>query len=335
MKTLRLVAVLICALFCFCASAQDYSSYNTMRDKGITLYTVDENYAKAKEMFQSALALSTKPANHDLNTWIKKCDDMLRQSSTTAQPSTSTTSSSASTSTSTTTQKFVAPSSGGWFSLLKAAVNFNSTIKDDYSVYKGQRSNTTNICAMIQSNNVVYVGEFDQNLNLTGDGVMVRVDGFYIGSAPSCKYYSGYFRNAKLQGKGTAYRENGNLLYYGDFSSDKPTGSYPNHSDWTHYKFAVLSVKYKTYSGFYIGETKNGLAEGKGFIVYHDGDIFYGVWNKGKYSSSGIFFYANGKVESGSVSDLTIGTSTRDTDDNGSGGFGDALEYLLEEYYGL
>ena len=65
-----------------------------------------------------------------------------------------------------------------------------------------------------------------------------------------------------MEGKGTFYNSNGNILYEGDFIGDKFEGKgkyiYENEN-----------------SEYYEGQWKNGLMEGKGKEHYANGNIEY------------------------------------------------------------
>ena len=53
--------------------------YDVSRSKGIQNYNSGQ-YAKAKKLFSAAKACPDKPANNDLASWIKKCDEKLTPS---------------------------------------------------------------------------------------------------------------------------------------------------------------------------------------------------------------------------------------------------------------
>jgi hypothetical protein len=73
------ILILMFSLFVVCVYAQQQNCYNTYRNKGVAAYNASD-YTKAKEYFAEALSAcvsSEIPANHDINSWIKKCDDAI------------------------------------------------------------------------------------------------------------------------------------------------------------------------------------------------------------------------------------------------------------------
>ena len=78
------------------------------------------------------------------------------------------------------------------------------------------------------------------------------------------------------------------------------------HND-TIEKFQTLNINnnncaYETVvynNGKYIGETKNGLKEGKGIYYYNNGDRYEGDWKNDKQEGKGIFYYTNRDKEMG------------------------------------
>ena len=149
-----------------------------------------------------------------------------------------------------------------------------------------------------------------------GEGVMAYVDG---------SKYEGQFTNGKINGTGTWYYPN-NDKYVGNFKDNqldgkgilyKVDGSQLKGS-WQagEYKGEVVPVALKTgciagncingqgtylfkdntakYTGGFVG----AQMEGKGTIVYTNGDSYTGEWKKGKYDGEGVLTQQNGiKVE--------------------------------------
>jgi len=53
-------------------------------------------------------------------------------------------------------------------------------------------------------------------------------------------------------------------------------------------------VKKEFENGIYEGELKNDLRDGKGTMVWKDGDRYEGDWKNGKFEGRGTYFYNNG-----------------------------------------
>ena len=43
--------------------------------------------------------------------------------------------------------------------------------------------------------------------------------------------------------------------------------------------------------GKYVGQTVNGLREGKGIFFLNNGDRYGGVWENDKYDGRGVYYY--------------------------------------------
>jgi formylglycine-generating enzyme required for sulfatase activity len=77
-KTMKKSILLMILIIVFvCVQAQN--CYDIYRNKGVAAYNAGD-YAKAKEYFAGALSVcvsSEVPANNDINSWLKKCDDAI------------------------------------------------------------------------------------------------------------------------------------------------------------------------------------------------------------------------------------------------------------------
>ena len=76
---------------------------------------------------------------------------------------------------------------------------------------------------------------------------------------------------------------NGNLVYEGEFSNDAPTDPFPSTVS-SDRMFEILGID----GGYYIGETKNGIRDGKGIFVQNTGEAWYGEWKMGSRQGEGL-----------------------------------------------
>lgn len=187
-----------------------------------------------------------------------------------------------------------------WKRLMKKAVD-NYTYSYNNGRYKGQTGSGGGRFGygvyFWSGDEDFYWGRWGSNGNRNGIGIyMIGKDGYHILNCDNCHYYVGEYSNDNKSGKGTCYDKDGNLIYYGDFANDRPTGTYPSTESYSSYRFEILS-----YDGGdqYIGETKDGKRHGFGVYVWANGDAWYGPWTDGSRDGRGIYMYYNGQVFEG------------------------------------
>lgn len=137
-----------------------------------------------------------------------------------------------------------------------------------------------------------YLFGYWSNNRKTGYGIYIYGDGYEMENCPECVYFVGY---SVKSDRGACYDKYGNLIYFGDFSNGRPTGTYPTTDNYSSYKFEC-----KEYDGDrYIGETYKGQRHGQGIYIWKNGDAWYGSWKDGKREGDGILLYYEGKVKYG------------------------------------
>lgn len=127
-----------------------------------------------------------------------------------------------------------------------------------------------------------YWGEWTDN-NYDGEGIYLVGSTYQIPHCPGCSFYVGSFFENKKSGKGACYDMNGNLVYEGAFSNDAPTDPFPSTLS-SDRRFEILGVD----GGYYIGETRNGMRDGKGVFVQNTGEAWYGEWKNGSRLGEGL-----------------------------------------------
>ncbi len=139
----------------------------------------------------------------------------------------------------------------------------------------------------------VYVGDF-YNDNLTGYGMMVASQGGYIENCDSCVAYVGNWDNGKKSGFGVCYADNGNILYKGQFSDDKPAATYPTNPVSGNRYFSLLSFDN---GDVFMGEFKNGLPDGYGILLFANGDYWTSSFKEGFKKGIGLYTLYDGEWE--------------------------------------
>lgn len=184
-------------------------------------------------------------------------------------------------------------SKGVWRTLMKKTVD-NVTNTYDNGVYKGQTSGGTRngIGVYCWKNEGEFRWGYWSNGSKSDIGILFLGDGYTLKNCPDCKYYVGNWSNGEKNGTGTCYDKNGKLIYYGKFSSDKPTESYPT-SGYESYKFECIEY---TDGDMYLGETKNGKRHGYGIFLWSSGDAWFGPWDEGSRKGYGLYFRYSGSL---------------------------------------
>jgi hypothetical protein len=185
-----------------------------------------------------------------------------------------------------------------WRDKLKQAISTNPRHSwDSGSRYKGQDRNN-GAGAYLWNDGDIYFGGFKEN-HRDGYGIYIVPDkGYSVRNCPDCIYYVGFWSNGDKSGSGTCYDKEGNVIYYGEFENDKPTGTYP-HPSLSEWKFKIKEYDMNG-KAYYIGETTSkGERRGFGTLIWQDGDMWYGHWTDDSRDGYGIYIYNSGNVLTG------------------------------------
>jgi len=191
---------------------------------------------------------------------------------------------------------------------------------DNGNRYKGQATNDGTLTGLgihKWPNGEYYIGNRSNNKQ-DGYGIALVPAGLHINNCDNCMVYVGNFSSDNKSGKGTCYDENGNLIYYGDFSNNKPIDDYPSTSSYPSYKFKTIEY---TNGNKYIGETKDGKRHGYGIYVWESGDTWFGNWENDGRKGKGIYLWHKGKkwqTENCDGDDCSKIASSSDNSDNNS-----------------
>ncbi len=156
-----------------------------------------------------------------------------------------------------------------------------------------------------EDTNSLYLGEFNGS-EMHGYGIYILPEGYNLSNCPGTRYYAGYYKNGIMEGKGTCYNSDGEIIYYGEFKNDKPVETYPSTSSFAAYGFAML--KYEN-GDIYAGEIKDEARQGNGVYIWEDDSSMHiGWWEKGKQDGLGIVISLDGSYVEG---DWEMGSRTK------------------------
>ena len=163
--------------------------------------------------------------------------------------------------------------------------------KDDEHNYKGK---------LVFPDGTKYIGEFNKNLQLHGQGEYTFSDGSkLIGNFKNDKAegrakdymggkYEGEYKNNLRNGQGTLIASDGNR-YVGEFKDGK-------------FKDGIANIA--TDAGLkFIGEFKNGQMNGKGTVTHPNGAKYVGEFKNGKIDGKGTYDFKGGEKYEGEWKD--------------------------------
>ncbi|MBQ7648160.1 MAG: hypothetical protein IJS92_03675 [Paludibacteraceae bacterium] len=137
----------------------------------------------------------------------------------------------------------------------------------------------------------MYFGNFHKG-NYENSGMYIAAEGKSVANCPKGMVYVGDWRNDHKAGKGTVYKKDGTLIYYGNFMFGKPIETYPANV-YSDFSFGVINYDN---GNKYVGELLKGKRHGKGMFIWAEGSgvVWYGEWKDGKRDGYGIYIYDNG-----------------------------------------
>jgi hypothetical protein len=183
-----------------------------------------------------------------------------------------------------------------WKSVLSKIME-NADRNYDGAKYRGQLNNESRsglgVYCWTSGTGSYYFGNWVSG-EPSGYGMLMMTAGNTVWHCRDCATYIGNWSSNEKSGEGTCYDKEGNLIYYGNFSNDKPTETYPSTKEYSSYKFKTIEY---TSGDKYIGETKNGVRDGYGVYVWSNGNIWFGYWDDGDRKGTGMYLSYNGNWE--------------------------------------
>jgi hypothetical protein len=179
-----------------------------------------------------------------------------------------------------------------WKSVLSKMKDYVNADFGSGDKYKGQLANgqREGLGVYCWTGESYYLGNWTDG-DMNGYGIQLAPEGKQITNCSNCAVYVGNWSYDKKSDKGSCYDSQGNLIYYGNFSDNKPTETYPVTGDYTAYKFQTLSY---SNDDKYVGETKNGSPHGYGIYVWSKGDAWLGNFEDGGRGGKGIYLAYKG-----------------------------------------
>jgi hypothetical protein len=203
-----------------------------------------------------------------------------------------------------------------WKATFGKSIEYVNKSYDGGDKYKGQTTGSgvrEGLGVYIWSSGSYHFGDWSSG-DMNGYGIKLVSAGYSISNCSNCAVYVGNFSSDNKSGKGSCYDSLGNLIYYGNFSTDKPTETYPSNSNYSAYKFQTIEYN----SGDkYVGETKNGLRHGYGIYVWKSGSLWFGNWeNSERRKGIELAYDADWKKQSCQGDDCTELASSHSHDHN-------------------
>lgn len=155
-------------------------------------------------------------------------------------------------------------------------------------ILKGKRNGMGFIC---YKKGAIYVGDFYRG-EATGYGMYISSG--QVENCDSCVVYVGNWKGGKKSGFGICYTSNGDVIYQGQFTNDVPTGKYPSEKLSIEKSFTLLEFGEGSY---FLGEIKNGNADGFGVLVFNNGDLWQSSFKDGQRKGIGLYLAYNGEWE--------------------------------------
>ena len=179
--------------------------------------------------------------------------------------------------------------------LLCANLESNPTVTTKSNAkYKGERATSgqrTGLGGQLSPDGNLFFGKFANGEPV--NGIFIDAEVTLSVKRMTNKFQVGNFEDFQLNGEAKTYDEDGVLSYQGIFYNDAPKGdTYWQENRFPSLKFEILEEN----TGFYIGETKEGLKHGKGIFVLKTGDLWYGDWSNGN-KLQGIEINMDGTVK--------------------------------------
>ena len=161
------------------------------------------------------------------------------------------------------------------------------TTNPSKEVFKGQivKGQRNGVGVLKYKNGNVFVGDFYRN-KISGYGMLIADTLSFVKNCDKCVAYVGNWKNGKKTGYGRCYDFEGNVLYQGIFENDKPVNSYPFPTDSVDRSFIISLIDENT---VYLGETKGGLFDGYGVLVFPSGDCWVSSFKNDSRYGVGVY----------------------------------------------
>lgn len=155
-------------------------------------------------------------------------------------------------------------------------------------IHKGKRNG---MGVLASNKKTIYVGDFVKG---TINGYGMQISSANIKNCENCFVYVGNWKNGKKHGYGKCYSSNGDLIYKGEFKSDKPVQDYPGENLFSSMFFSKIEF---VNGDVYLGEITDGKPDGFGLVIYFNGDMLQCRFNEGYANGIGLLLHNNSEWE--------------------------------------
>lgn len=156
-------------------------------------------------------------------------------------------------------------------------------------ILKGKRNG---MGSMLTKKGMVYIGDFYRD-KMTGMGMMIASDESFVDNCEGCVVYVGNWKDGIKSGFGKCYDIDGNMIYKGQFSEGKPTGSFPSNSPIDDNR--QLSLQDFGNNTIFLGEAINDIPNGVGVVIYPDGAFWFHTFKNDVPKGIGLYATRNGE----------------------------------------
>lgn len=171
-----------------------------------------------------------------------------------------------------------------------------SFVKCKHGKFKGQflKGKCNGMGILQMKDKSLFFGDF-MNGEITGYGMKIAPSSKQvITNCPNALIYVGNWNKGQKSGTGTCYDKDGKVIYNGNFLADKPTAHYPTNDTLIDKHFTIVEL---SDSGAFIGETKQGVPNGFGFVLMANGDFCQSNFKNGDRCGIGLYLMSDGNWE--------------------------------------
>lgn len=171
---------------------------------------------------------------------------------------------------------------------------FGQKPKSDYiGQYKDNHKQKNGMGIQRLKKGSVYIGDFSDG-KMSGKGMLFAGQND-LPNIPGTMVYVGHLINGKKERNGVCYAPNGDILYKGRFSDDKPVDVYPQ-SDPDELSFFTMM---EWGDDLYWGEVRQGVPHGAALVMNDDGTLWYGTHEAGEKKGICISIFGEDSWEVG------------------------------------
>ena len=171
---------------------------------------------------------------------------------------------------------------------------FGQNSKSDYvGQYKDNHRQKNGMGMQRLKKGSIYIGDFSDG-KMSGKGMLFAGQN-ELPNIPGTMVYVGHLINGKKERSGVCYAPNGDILYKGRFSDDKPIDVYPQSNPDELSFFTMMEWG----EDLYWGEVRQGVPHGAALVMKGDGTMWYGTYEAGERNGICISIFGEDSWEVG------------------------------------